>query len=116
MTTFFAIGIKSCRSKANFAPTWLGWQDSTVGRAAPGILPARDTPRFACGTALALPAKNVPPAHFINAETFSGSNPFTFPKSKKSRKTAQVLYGLLKIKNSKSAGLRLILMSKQNLL
>ena len=64
---------------------WLGWQDSTVCRAAPGILPARDTPRFACGTALALPAKNVPPAHFINAETFSGSNPFTFPKSKKSR-------------------------------
>src|SRR5699024_1555033 len=33
------------------------------------------TPRFACGTAFALPAKNVPPAHFPNAETFSGSSP-----------------------------------------
>ena len=28
------------------------------------ILLARVTPRFACGTALALSAKNVPPAHF----------------------------------------------------
>ena len=42
------------------------------------ILSARDTPRFACGTALALPAENVPPAHFLNAETFPGSNPIKF--------------------------------------
>ena len=39
------------------------------------ILFARDTSRFACGTALALCAENAPPEPFLNAQTFSGSNP-----------------------------------------
>ena len=39
------------------------------------ILSARDTPRFACGTAFALPAKNDSLNRFLNAETFSGSSP-----------------------------------------
>ena len=54
---------------------WCERRDLTVCGAAHRILLARVTPRFACGTALALSAKNVPPAHFLNAETLPGSSP-----------------------------------------
>ena len=67
---------------------------------------ARDTPRFACGTALALSAENVPPAHFLYAETFEARILLNYNKKEASTGWHLLLFGSGKRIRTSTYGVR----------
>ena len=66
---------KSRGKPQGLAATWWRWWESTVCCGFALHTDRSATKRCAFGDRLALPAKNVPQAHFLNAETLTGSTP-----------------------------------------